>query len=393
MAGLFPQVIQNLQGLQGLEQGKMRMDQYKSQQADLQEASTALQDYYKTGNQQSLINATLKSPQLAGQMLTSLGLDDERKQQQAATELASLWQLRSNPEQFKKAALNRVESIMQRGGVPSDTINLMMTYDKNPAQAEELMRVAGAALEANGYKTGIFEQQEKKSPYQQGTGDAVGFVFDPNTGTYTANQQVIQAIESAKARVDENNGKIDAKTVITLNDKVGGITKDADMIYNTANDISKLRKIGGGPASISIVYKFMKSLDPTSVVREGEFATAANAGGVPDNIANIYNRLINGERLPESVIADFEKTAQSLSDSAATAAEQSVYKYLDTFEGQLPDSLKEKLKARVPKKFGVKEDEPKQVTQAPQQAIDYLRQNPQLKEQFKAKYGYIPEGL
>jgi hypothetical protein len=36
------------------------------------------------------------------------------------------------------------------------------------------------------------------------------------------------------------------------------------------------------------------------------------------------------------------------------------------------------------------ENQPKK---APAQAIDYLRQNPQLKEQFRAKYGYIPEGL
>jgi hypothetical protein len=30
---------------------------------------------------------------------------------------------------------------------------------------------------------------------------------------------------------------------------------------------------------------------------------------------------------------------------------------------------------------------------APQGAIDYLKSNPELKEQFKAKYGYIPEGI
>ena len=166
MAGLLPQVIQNLQGLQGLEQGKMQMEQYKQQQADMQAASGSLQDYYKTGNQQSLINATLKSPQLAGQMLTSLGLDDERKQQQAATDVAELWQLRSNPEAFKQKGLQRIDAIMQRGGNPTDTINLLMAYDKDPKQAEMMLQSVGAGLEASGFKTGVFDNDAQMTPYQ-----------------------------------------------------------------------------------------------------------------------------------------------------------------------------------------------------------------------------------
>jgi len=36
---------------------------------------------------------------------------------------------------------------------------------------------------------------------------------------------------------------------------------------------------------------------------------------------------------------------------------------------------------------------PQQRVDAPQSAIDFLRQNPNLAEQFKAKYGYLPEGM
>ena len=41
----------------------------------------------------------------------------------------------------------------------------------------------------------------------------------------------------------------------------------------------------------------MKMLDPTSVVREGEYATAANSGGVPEYIRGLYNRAVEGEKL------------------------------------------------------------------------------------------------
>ncbi len=155
-----------------LEAQKLKLDDYKQQQADTQEASNALRDYYKTGNQESLINATMKSPQLAQQVLAASGLDDKRKQQAAAQDLAEMWQLSSNPEAFKAKGLQRVESIMKRGGNPADTINLMMAYDKDPEQAKQIMRSVGAGLESAGYQTGIFSgQPEQMTQFQQASTD------------------------------------------------------------------------------------------------------------------------------------------------------------------------------------------------------------------------------
>ena len=49
---------------------------------------------------------------------------------------------------------------------------------------------------------------------------------------------------------------------------------------------------------VAMLFAFMKSLDPTSVVRESEYATAANAGvGVPEKIWKAYNRALKGEIL------------------------------------------------------------------------------------------------
>ena len=60
----------------------------------------------------------------------------------------------------------------------------------------------------------------------------------------------------------------------------------------------------------------MKMLDPGSVVREGEFATAQNAAGVPERIMNIYNKLITGERLNVSQRNSFKGQAKNLYSSA-----------------------------------------------------------------------------
>jgi hypothetical protein len=56
---------------------------------------------------------------------------------------------------------------------------------------------------------------------------------------------------------------------------------------------------------VALVFGFMKTLDPKSTVREGEFATAEQTRGVPDSIRGIYNKVITGERLTPEQRADF----------------------------------------------------------------------------------------
>jgi hypothetical protein len=56
---------------------------------------------------------------------------------------------------------------------------------------------------------------------------------------------------------------------------------------------------------IVMIFAFMRLQDPTSTVREGEFATAQNAAGVPDRIRVLYNKALAGERLSPAQRADF----------------------------------------------------------------------------------------
>ena len=63
---------------------------------------------------------------------------------------------------------------------------------------------------------------------------------------------------------------------------------------------------------LSLIFAYMKMLDPGSVVREGEFATAQNAAGVPERVQNIYNRVIAGTRLSEGQRKAFKGQAEGL---------------------------------------------------------------------------------
>lgn len=67
---------------------------------------------------------------------------------------------------------------------------------------------------------------------------------------------------------------------------------------------------------LALIFNYMKVLDPGSVVREGEFATAQNAGGVDQRVRSLYNNIISGERLTPEQRSDFADRATRLYQEA-----------------------------------------------------------------------------
>lgn len=73
-----------------------------------------------------------------------------------------------------------------------------------------------------------------------------------------------------------------------------------------------------GASDMSMIFGYMKLLDPTSVVRETEYANAQNAAGVPDQIRNMYNKVLEGVRLTPTQRQQFLAQANRLfSESTA----------------------------------------------------------------------------
>ena len=65
-----------------------------------------------------------------------------------------------------------------------------------------------------------------------------------------------------------------------------------------------------GANDVALVFGFMKTIDPNSVVREGEFAQAQDTTGVPSRVLNLYNRLTEGERLTPEQRENFLQSAK-----------------------------------------------------------------------------------
>lgn len=61
---------------------------------------------------------------------------------------------------------------------------------------------------------------------------------------------------------------------------------------------------------MALVFAFMKTLDPGSTVREGEYASARNTTGVPGYVINAYNQALDGKFLNDAQRKSFVETAR-----------------------------------------------------------------------------------
>jgi len=100
-------------------------------------------------------------------------------------------------------------------------------------------------------------------------------------------------------------GGVVAKPALSLKDQLNTEGKLRDDFNNAMKPISEMsysfQRLNAAQddaaGDLALIFNYMKMLDPGSAVREGEFANAQNAAGVPDQIRNQWNKLMSGERL------------------------------------------------------------------------------------------------
>lgn len=73
---------------------------------------------------------------------------------------------------------------------------------------------------------------------------------------------------------------------------------------------------------LSLIFNYMKMLDPGSVVRESEFSTAASAGSYGERIQAEVQKVLSGQRLTENMRADFLSKSASLLEGMELQHEQ-----------------------------------------------------------------------
>ena len=139
-------------------------------------------------------------------------------------------------------------------------------------------------------------------------------------------------------------------------------------------------------SDINIVYGIAKLYDPNSVVREGEYATVANAPNIPERVKGWVQYATNGGKLTPEVKKQIMDEASSRMMSFQNEFEGSSARYRDIAERSNADPtlvISSDYKPAVAKK----EEQAAAAVTVPDSAVAHLRGNPALAAQFDAKYG------
>jgi len=107
-------------------------------------------------------------------------------------------------------------------------------------------------------------------------------------------------------------------------------TRESKTFTTVAQQYRELKStLGRGDAAgdRAAIFNFMRALDPTSVVRESEQATAENARGVPDSIRAWWNKIVSGQALTPEQREQFLGTVGGIYKAGLESHQRRVAEY------------------------------------------------------------------
>jgi hypothetical protein len=116
------------------------------------------------------------------------------------------------------------------------------------------------------------------------------------------------------------------------NDTLSEVNKNPQIkaVGEQFKNLAEIKELGTTPSDdIALIFKYMKTLDPNSVVRETEFQTVGNAGGLPTQIQNIYNSYTTGNKLTPEIRRDIKKSADSVVRGSLKSVESTISDFVN----------------------------------------------------------------
>ena len=197
-------------------------------------------------------------------------------------------------------------------------------------------------------------------------------------------------IETKKAVLElaayQKSGGVDPSKIFEYEEKIRkeyqGRTKVYGEVQTIFSNLQASAQAKTGPGDIALITGFMKMLDPGSVVRETEFATARDTAGLFESLKNDAQKLESGQLfgLNSTQRQQYVNLAQQYLNAAKKKADQDkkdLRVVVDNYKLN-PENV-----------FGAERGGRGDVNRVipPQQAIDFLKKDPSRAAEFESKYG------
>lgn len=231
-----------------------------------------------------------------------------------------------------------------------------------PADTAVLLNRRAGQIESN---RAALAKKQFKPEYIKGVG-----IFDPNT------KQIEPGTSPQELGVPATTDPEKFKQETSLRDKFQTLTKS---FRDVRDSYSRVRVSGKDPSAagdLALIFNYMKVLDPGSVVRESEFATAQNAGGVDDRTRAVYNRVLRGERLSNKIRLDFLDRAKRLFTGKEQQYKKTSNEYRKLAKAYRLDPQRVVLEHGIVAEPAPKKSTKRKITDEDRQALDWARANP-----------------
>ncbi|EGI6404237.1 acyltransferase [Salmonella enterica subsp. enterica serovar Fresno] len=347
-----------LQGLSGIA-GVFQQEKQAQRQKEFQQAYA---NAYASGDRSALRQLATQYPEQIESVRKGMGFIDEDQRNSIGTLAAGARLASSSPEAMQSWLQNNAKELTRVGVDPN---NVAQMYQQNPSGFGEFVDHLGmAALGPIDY----FNVQDKMAGRQleKGRLDESIRQADMENARGWANIQNAQLDRAQRAQMHNDNvalklqelgmkqqesGKIDPKLVRDLNSDINGFSKNYSAMRSASDNLQALGKRNTPAAQLGMIFNYMKSLDPQSVVREGEQVQVKRTDGIFGTLGNYVSQLSNGKMLNNEQVQDLINTSKLMANTEGEKFNQQMDDYLSTYGDSLPSGLTKQLQSRKAKLY------------------------------------------
>lgn len=332
---------------------------------------------------QDAANAVATAPDDVAKAAAQRKLEEEKaKQEKIKTEIADITQVEEQARIIAVAEKARADADKAVADKEKAVLEAADTPER--LKAEQELRKAQAAKAAIDAK---YEERRQVDEIIQRGKDlnlTQAQIDEVLVKTRKLNNEV--AIVALELKALEATDGVDPAKIFEQEEKIRKEYQTRTKAYNEIQTIfanlEASAKAKTGPGDIALITGFMKMLDPGSVVRETEFATARNTTGLFESLRNDAQKLESGQlfALDSKQRQEYVNLAQQYLNASKKKADQDkkdLRVVVDNYKLN-PDNV-----------FGPQGGGRGDVNRIipPQTAIDFLKKDPSRAGEFEKKYG------